>query len=352
MKSRGAAFVRFAGRVFFFARAIGAIASGATEPLAQSQPPALSAAPFTIAALQLEMRPIPAGTFLMGSPADEPGHTAKEAPQTRVTLSQPFWMGRTEITHGQWKNVMGTDLTEQARRALANETLYPYGSKQETQRDHWKRKADDAPATLLNNTGDDLPMHLVNWHEAMEFCRRLTEREYAAGRLRPDSSYTLPTEAQWEYACRAGSSDATHAGPMEILGRHNAPVLDAIAWYGGNSCVGYEGKGADLAKLKEKQYQGILAGQRTVGTKRANAWGLVDTLGSVWEWCLDNAGTYPGGEAHDLRGPDSDARRAERGGSWRSYAAENRAAFRFFDPPGIRDDNLGFRIVLVSARSP
>jgi len=305
--------------------------------------------PFTIEGLQLEMRPIPAGTFLMGSPAEEPGYVAsKEGPQTRVTLTRPFWMGRTEITHGQWKNVMGTDLLEQARRSLADDTLIQIGSKQMTLRDYWKRKADDDPTLLLNNTADDLPMHLVDWNEAMEFCRRLTAREHTAGRLRAGFAYTLPTEAQWEYACRAGSSDATYAGPIQILGRHNAPVLDAIAWYGGNSNVGYEGKGTDLTKLKDKQYPGTFAGQRTVGTKQPNAWGLHDMLGSVWEWCLDIVGTYPGGEVTDLRGADSDPRRAERGGSWRSFAAENRAAFRFFDPKGIRDDNLGFRIVLVA----
>jgi formylglycine-generating enzyme required for sulfatase activity len=334
---------------WLFALVTAGVALGAPAPLpaAESKVP-VDGSSFTIAGLQLEMRPIPAGTFLMGSPADEPGYVAaKEGPQTRVTLTLSFWMGRTEITHGQWKRVMGTDLVEQARRALTNDTLFPYGSKQLTQRDAWKRKADDDPALLLNNTGDDLPMHLVDWNEAMEFGRRLTERERTAGRLRPGFVYTLPTEAQWEYAARAGSSGATYAGPIVILGRHNAPVLDAIAWYGGNSSVGYEGKGTDLTRLQDKQHDGTFAGQRTVATKQPNAWGLHDMLGSVWEWCLDNAGTYPGGEVIDFKGPDTDPRRAERGGSWRSYAAENRAAFRFFDLKGIRDDNLGFRIVLV-----
>lgn len=134
---------------------------------------------------------------------------------------------------------------------------------------------------------------------------------------------------------------------MEILGRHHAPVLDPIGWYGGNSSVGYEGPGFDTSKLKDKQYPGGLAGPRAVGTKAPNAWGLVDMLGNVWEWCRDSAGTYPGGEVSDLAGIESDPQRAERGASWLSYAAECRAASRFLDPPTIRVGNLGFRIALV-----
>ena len=146
-------------------------------------------------------------------------------------------------------------------------------------------------------------MYWVSWEEAVAFCRRLTERERAEGRVPAGYEYRLPTDAEWEYAARAGTTTATYAGELEIKGFANAPVLDPIAWYRGNSSEGYTGKGVDTSAWQEKQYPGGIAGPRTVATKRPNAWGLYDMLGNVWEWCGDwYSYKLPGGSVSDPTG--------------------------------------------------
>ena len=330
---------------------------------------ALTGEPISLPDLGITMQPIPAGTFTMGSPEDEPGRRSDEGPQTKVTITRSFWLEKTEVTHGQWKAVMGTDLVEQVRKALADDTLYEWGDgKKMTLRDFWKKKRDDDPTKLLVNTGDAVPMTYVSWEDAMEFCRKLTERERARGRLPDGYAYTLPTEAQWEYSCRAGTTDATYAGPMQILGERNAPVLDGIAWYGGNSSVGYNGVGYGTEDWKEKQYPGGRAGPREVATKQANAWGLHDMLGNLFEWCRDYYGIYtitikarlimieelgdrygnhPAGSATDPTGPLSGAGRVCRGGSFFDNARACRSADRDWLEPGQRSFKLGFRIALA-----
>jgi len=302
--------------------------------------------------LDLKLMPIPAGTFTMGSPPDEVGRGGNEGPQTRVTISKPFWLGRTEVTQAQWRVVMGTSLEEQVRRMLADNTLYGLGGKQrQTLRDYYEHQTDGANR-LVFNTSSDAPMYFVNWDESVAFCRRLTEREHATGRLPSGYEYRLPTEAEWEYACRAGTSTATYVGNLEILGTNNAPALDDIAWYGGNSSVGYKGKGRDTSAWPGKQYPGGTAAQRAVGTKEPNAWGFYDMLGNVWEWCADwYFKNLPGSEALDRRGPESGSYRVWRGGSY-SYgpARECRAASRTANIPSIRVSDLGFRVALAPVR--
>lgn len=222
--------------------------------------------PRTVPDLGLTLMPIAAGTFTMGSP----GHDRFFGPQTRVTLSQLFWLGRTEVTQAQWKALMGTDVAEHARRQLAEDRL---AGKQLSRRDGVSRNVGD-PNELVYNTADDAPMYWVSWEEAVAFCRRLTERERAEGRVPQGYEYRLPTEAEWEYAARAGTTAGTYAGELEIKGFANAPVLDPIAWYRGNSSEGYTGKGVDTSGWPEKQYPGGIAGPRAVATKRPNAWGL------------------------------------------------------------------------------
>ncbi len=307
--------------------------------------PVSALVPRTVPGLNLTLLPIPAGTFTMGSPADEPGHYEQESPQTQVTISKPFWLGKFVVTQGQWQALMGTDLVEQARRMLADDTRYTMNRKFQTIRDALGLKKDSDPQGLLGNLGDDYPMYYVNWAEAMAFCRKLTERD--AGQLPEGYEYRLPTEAEWEYACRAGTTEATYAGKMEIKGAKNAPVLDAIAWYGGNSSEGYTGKGWDTRGWTEKQYPGGIAGPRQVGGKRPNAWGLYDMLGNIDEWCYDWADPFPGGSVKDPHGPTQGADRINRGGSWSDSARDVRAANRNGDVPTVRYGNLGFRIALA-----
>ncbi len=198
---------------------------------------------------------------------------------TQVTLTRGYWLGRTEVTQEQWQVVM-------------EDVFVP---------NYFK--------------GSDRPVERVSWVFAMEFARRLTERERAAGRMPHDYDYTLPTEAQWEYACRAGTT-GPHAGE-----------LSAMAWYELNS---------------DRQ-------THPVAQKQPNAWGLYDMHGNVWEWCADASGGYPGGQANDpmtvSSGSTSGSARIMRGGGWNSGAGECRSAFRFWQ--SLNHSGLGFRLALA-----
>ncbi|MBM3854062.1 MAG: hypothetical protein FJ399_13065 [Verrucomicrobia bacterium] len=227
--------------------------------------------PWVIPGLNVTMIPIAAGTFTMGS---QNGHS-DEKPVRQVTLTQRFWLGKTEVPQREWAAVMGGNPS--------------------------------------NFKGDSLPVEQVSWTDAMEFCRKLTERERGAGRLPEGYAYTLPTEAQWEYACRAGTTG-------DYSGR-----LDEMGWYDKNS------------------------GSKThpVGTKKANAWGLYDMHGNVWEWCADWYGNYAGGSVRDPKGAASGSLRVFRGGGWCNGSVFCRSAIRRWNAPGIRFDYLGFRLALV-----
>ena len=180
--------------------------------------------------------------FLMGSPPDEEGR-AEDERQHKVILTQGFWMGRYEVTQAQWESVMGENHSE--------------------------------------FKSSDRPVESVSWEKCQEFMCKIN----AMGQV----SVGLPTEAQWEYACRAGtSSSLTNGRNLHIRGEHNGPELDELAWYGGNSTVGFElSDGVDCTEWKEKQYSGYLAGTHPVGQKKPNDWGLFDMLGNVGEWCVD-----------------------------------------------------------------
>jgi formylglycine-generating enzyme required for sulfatase activity len=152
----------------------------------------------------------------------------------------------------------------------------------------------------------------------MEFCRRVTERGRAAGWLPAGYAFTLPTEAQWEYACRAGTTDDFGGGP------------DAVSWYSSNS---------------SNQTQ-------PVGLKKANAWGLADMHGNVWEWCLDWYDHFPGGSVADPTGASTGTRRVIRGGSWSSQSSRCRASVRDAWKPAERGNSVGFRVVLNPVATP
>jgi len=233
----------------------------------------------TVDGIEYAFRWCPAGEFLMGSPEDEPGRIDDET-QHRVTLTRGFWMLETEVTQAMWESVMGTTLEEQAQKMLHDDTEYDWGGVfgKKTLRDLFGFQRDEDPSKILVGAGADRPMYYVSWTECEEFCRKLSSKL--------GMTVSLPTEAQWEYACRAGSETALPNGPIEILGLWNAPALDPIAWYGGNSAQDFTGTSwVNSSTFPEMQYPGGPYGVHPVRKKEANAWGLRDMIGNVWEWC-------------------------------------------------------------------
>jgi formylglycine-generating enzyme required for sulfatase activity len=236
---------------------------------------------------------IPPGRFWMGSPEKEKDRESRET-RHRVVISKPYYIGKYEVTQGQWKVVMGNN-----------------------------------PA-YFQNAGEKAPVEQVSWDDCQEFCKKV--------------GMELSTEAQWEYACRSGVSAMTYQGDFEILGDNNGgSILDRVAWYGGNSGVQYEG-GWDSSGWDGKQYNHTRAGTHAVGGKDANAWGMYDMLGNVWEWCRDCYGGYGVEDVHDPVGAAGGSFRVCRGGGWSSNARDCRAANRSLNSPGHRSLYLGFRL--------
>lgn len=278
---------------------------------------------------------IPPGSFSLGSPDAEPGRKPDEGPQTRVTITRGFWLGETFVTIGDWTQVMGVGVREQLIGRIRDDTLCDFGGEKMVLRDlmRWSREAD--PAASLANEDDALPIYFVSWNEAMEFAGRLNVRERAAGRLPPGYAYTLPTEAQWEYACRAGTTTPTCGGG-------NAPAtLERIAWYDRNSAEGYE----------DRRIGPTRSGPRIVKQKEPNGWGLCDMQGNIWQWCLDWYGPYAGGAVTDPIGPGAGTGRVKRGGSFGSGADSLRSAGRAGNPPAEASAYRGIRLALSPARS-
>jgi formylglycine-generating enzyme required for sulfatase activity/tetratricopeptide (TPR) repeat protein len=235
---------------------------------------------------------IPPGKVDMGSPTDEREHSSDEGP-VDVRLTKGFWLGQTEVTQAQWRAVMQTT--------------------------PWRGNLSRGKGIV--EMADDYPATYVSWDDAMQFCAKLTEMEHQAGRLPTVWKYTLPTEAQWEYACRAGTTTRFSFG-------NDDSVLSDYAWWGG-----IIGNG----NAKSEQYA------HTVGQKKANPWGLYDMHGNVWEWCRDwYRRELPGGEDPEVL--DWGSGRAARGGGWDYSAKRCRSSTRAGGNPGYRRDDLGFRI--------
>lgn len=257
-------------------------------------------ASFSVGEVVQKMRWIAPGRFLMGSPESEPGRAGDEGPRHEVRLSRGFWLADTPCTQALWEAVMGSN-----------------------------------PSRFRT---PDRPVETVSWDQCQVFLAKL-------GRMVPGLLARLPTEAEWEYACRGGTTTATWPGDVAIRGAYDAPILDAIAWYGGNSGDGFDlPTGVDSSAWPEKQYPHTLAGTRPVRRKEPNPHGLFDMLGNVHEWCQDWYGPYAAGLAVNPTGPATGSSRCHRGGSWYSRASHLRAASRRASPPGTRVGNLGFRI--------
>ena len=229
---------------------------------------------------------IPPGAFTLGSPTNEVGRSSIEGPQATVTISRGFWMGKYEVTQGDYLSVVGS-----------NPSLF---------------------------TGDlTLPVEQVDWNDATNYCARLTTQARAAGRIPTNSVYRLPTEAEWEYACRAGTTTRFYYG--DDPGYTN---LTDYAWY-------FENSGNETSPP---------------GQLLPNAWGLYDMAGNVAEWCRDRYGAYVGGSQTDPQGPVTGTSRVLRGGSLSHAGQFCRSAKRFAFAPTYTYEGFGFRVVLTTGQ--
>ena len=275
---------------------------------------------FTLQEITQRLRWISPGRFWMGSPKEETRGLAKnneernwfeqERPRHLVTLTEGFWLFDTACTQALWEAVMEKN-----------------------------------PSRFQSPTR---PVEQVSWDDIQVFIKTINSLSKLSG-----LDLTLPSEAQWEYACRAGTETAIYTGELAILGESNAPALDPIAWYSGNSGVDFGlPKGEDSSSWPEKQYPHTKAGTRPLKLKRANPWGLYDMLGNVWEWCQDHwhddyQDAPTDGSAWEDR--DAGAARVLRGGSWGVDARDVRAAYRYACHPAHRSDYIGFRCARVRA---
>ncbi|MDC0157888.1 formylglycine-generating enzyme family protein, partial [Verrucomicrobia bacterium] len=222
---------------------------------------------FTVPDLNLTMIWVEPGTFMMGD----------KGKQHQVKLTNGFYLGKYELTQAQWEKVMGSD-----------------------------------PSRFK---GADRPVETVRWIEAVSFCNKLTEMEKKAGRVPEGMAYQMPTEAQWEYACRAGTTTAYSWG--DAITKTNANYRDS--------------------RFKQT---------RDVGQYAANPWGFHDMHGNVYEWCADWYGDYPSGAVRDPVGPADGSYRVNRGGSWGFTANFARCATRIRFVPASGHGGLGFRLSL------
>mgnify|MGYP003591210022 CR=1 FL=1 len=258
---------------------------------------------------KLVLRKIPAGSFTMGSPAGELGRDSDE-PQHSVTLTKDFYIGVFEVTQKQWERVMGNwpsyfyNATYRDSRPVERVTYYEI-------------RENPANSAISPNWPQSDQVH------AGSFMGML--------RAKTGLAFDLPTEAQWEYACRAGTTNALNSG-FDLTNTVTDVHVDAVGRHLYNGGLGYSENGD------------VSVGSAKVGSYLPNAWGLYDMHGNVWEWCLDWYGIYPGAVS-DPPGEVSGEIRTSRGGSWYYYAWYCRSAARSNNSsPGTRFINQGFRL--------
>jgi formylglycine-generating enzyme required for sulfatase activity len=241
---------------------------------------------FAVENVVQRMRWIPPGTFMMGSPENEVGRYEDEF-QHKVELTNGFWLGDTPVTQALWEVVMGTN-----------------------------------PSQFR---GPNNPVEQVSWQDCQEFIARLNVRIETL-------NARLPAEAEWEYACRAGTKTATWVGDLQSGQEAEAPLLDTIAWYIGNAG----------------------GTPHPVAQKAANPWGLYDMLGNVWDWCDGELSHYAGDPRNLLVSsmPSMSAQQVFRGGSWGSNTNFLRAAYRFNLTRFNRYDDVGLRLARSATRGP
>jgi len=236
----------------------------------------------------IAFRLVPAGTFMMGSPMSErkacvkAGLDCGNETQRRVTLTRAFCCGKYEVTQRQWEAVMGGN------------------------------------PSAFEESGKDAPVEMASWRDCQKFCRKLCRLEGV-----PEGAYRLLTEAEWEYACRAGT---------ETPFCYGYDLGSTMANFDGGHPFGNSRKGVNRSRTV------------SVGPFKPNAWGLYDMHGNVWEWCQDWFGDYPSGSATDPAGAKRGSVRVMRGGSWRNDALLCRSAFRAGCSPGLGISYLGLRL--------
>ncbi len=267
--------------------------SAANEAAPAKSATAVSGRPWLVGGVELELLPVAPGTFTMGSAHGDPD----ERPEHEVHLTKAYWLGRYEVTQKQYEKVMGAN-----------------------------------PSKFV---GERLPVHRVTWNDAGEFCRKLSEQEKAAGRLPDGYAYRLPTEAEWEYAARAGSeTEFCFANDPEQLREFgNCRTATALP-----------GQPPDPATEKD----GFVT-PAPVGSYKPNAWGLCDMHGNVWEWAWDGYERYKKGAVTDPAAPDGVEyfMRTARGGGWDDLPAMCRSASRAGATPVYVSLGLGFRVALA-----
>jgi formylglycine-generating enzyme required for sulfatase activity len=236
-------------------------------------------------ASNLEMLWVEPGTFTMGSPTSEAGRLADREDEHNVTLTNGFYLGKYEVTQAQYQAVMTGN-------------------------------SNGLSATPSQYSGNDRPVEKVSWDDAQIFLTRLNAAEQTAGRLPAGWSYVLPTESEWEYACRAGTTTA-------------------YSW------------GNDINSSNANYNQSGIGQTRDVGQYTANPWGFHDMHGNVYEWTADwYLAAYPTGSVTDPVGPATGSYRVARGGSWYITASDARSAVRLWRVPAIGNNALGFRLSL------